>query len=59
MLFKISYMTLIASQTKYSELDDTWMKSWFLYNDIEMYSTRNKEKAFVAERFIRTLKNKI
>ena len=35
------------------------MKSWMQNNDIEMYSTHNKEKFFVAERFIRTLKNKI
>ena len=28
-------------------------------NDIEMYSTHNEEKTIVAERFNRTLKNKI
>ena len=28
-------------------------------NNIEMYSTDNKGKSVVAERFIRTLKNKI
>ena len=28
-------------------------------NDIEMYSSRNKGKSVVAERFIRTLKDKI
>ena len=28
-------------------------------NDLEMYSTHNEEKSVVAERFIRTLKNKI
>ena len=28
-------------------------------NDIEMYSTNNEEKSVIAERFIRTLKNKI
>ena len=27
--------------------------------DIQMYSTHNEEKSVVAERFIRTLKNKI
>ena len=27
-------------------------------NDIEIFSTPNKEKSVVAERFIRTLKNK-
>ena len=35
------------------------MKSWLEKNDIEMYSTHNEEKSVVAERFIRTLKNKI
>ena len=35
------------------------MKSWLEKNDIEMYSTRNEVKSVVAERFIRTLKNKI
>ena len=28
-------------------------------NDVEMYSTQNNEKSVIAERFIRTLKNKI
>ena len=27
-------------------------------NDIEIYSTHNEEKSVIAERFIRTLKNK-
>ena len=31
----------------------------FRKNDIEMYSTHNEGKSVVAERFIRTLKNKI
>ena len=35
------------------------MKSWLQDNDIEMYSTHNKGKSVVAERLIRTLKNKI
>ena len=35
------------------------MKSWLEKSDIEMYSTCNEEKSVVAERFIRTLKNKI
>ena len=35
------------------------IKSWLEKNSIEMYSTQNKEKSVVAERFIRTLKNKI
>ena len=35
------------------------MKSWLEKNDIEMNSTHNEGKSVVAERFIRTLKNKI
>ena len=35
------------------------MKSWLEKNDIVMYSTYNEGKSVVAERFIRTLKNKI
>ena len=35
------------------------MKSFSQNNDIKMYSTHNKGKSVVAERFIRTLKNKI
>ena len=35
------------------------MKSWLEYNGIEMYSTHNEGKYVVAERFIRTLQNKI
>ena len=35
------------------------MKSWLQVNDIEMYSTHSESKSVVAERFIRTLKNKI
>ena len=35
------------------------MKSWLEKNNIEMYSTHNKGKSVVAERFIRTLKTKI
>ena len=34
------------------------MKSWLEKNDIEIYSTHNDGKSVVAERFIRTLKNK-
>ena len=34
-------------------------KKWLKDNDIEMYSTHNEGKSVVAERFIRTLKNKI
>ena len=35
------------------------MKLWLKDNDIEMYSTNNEGKSVVAERLIRTLKNKI
>ena len=35
------------------------MKSWFENNDIEIYLTHNEGKSVVAERFLRTLKNKI
>ena len=35
------------------------MKSWLEKNDIKMFSTHNEGKSVVAERFIRTLKNKI
>ena len=35
------------------------MKSRLQDNDIEMYSTHNKGKSVVAEKFIRTVKNKI
>ena len=35
------------------------MKSWLEKNDIEMYSTHNEGKSVAAERFIRTIKNKI
>ena len=34
-------------------------KDFVKINNIEMYSTDNKGKSVVAERFIRTLKNKI
>ena len=35
------------------------LKRFLKINNIEMYSTYNEEKSVVAERFIRTLKNKI
>ena len=35
------------------------IKSWFEKIDIEMYSAHNEGKSVVAERFIRTIKNKI
>ena len=35
------------------------LKKWLKDNNVEMYSTHNEGKSVVAERFIRTLKNKI
>ena len=35
------------------------MKSWLEKNDIEMYLMHNEGKSVIAERLIRTLKNKI
>ena len=35
------------------------MESWLQDNDIAMYSSHNEGKSVAAERFIRTLKNKI
>ena len=35
------------------------MKEWLQNNEIEMYSTHKEDKSVVAERFIKTLKNKI
>ena len=35
------------------------MKSWLEKNAIQMYSMNNEGKSVIAERFIRTLKNKI
>ena len=35
------------------------MKSWLQDNDIKMYSTHKEGKSVVAQRFIRSLKNKI
>ena len=42
-----------------SEFFNNHFKKWLKENNIEMYSTHNKGKSVVAERFIRTLKNKI
>ena len=35
------------------------MKSWLEKNNVEIYSIHNDKKSVVAERFVRTLKNKI
>ena len=42
-----------------SEFYNQSFKDFLKINNIEMYSTCNEEKSAVAERFIRTLKNKI
>ena len=42
-----------------SEFYNNAFKKWLKDNDISMYSTYNEGKSVVAERFIRTLKNKI
>ena len=44
---------------KSGEFYNRSMKSWLEKNDIEMYSTHNEGKSVVAERIIRTIKNKI
>ena len=41
------------------EFYNTSFKKWLQDNDIVMHSTHNEGKSVVAERFIRTLKNKI
>ena len=43
---------------KGSEFYNNSFKKWLQENDIEMYSAYNEGKSVVAERFIRTLKNK-
>ena len=42
-----------------SEFYNNHFKKWLKGNDISMYSKHNEGKSVVAERFIRTLKNKI
>ena len=42
-----------------SEFYNIHFTKWLKDNNIEMYSTHNEGKSAVAERFIRTLKNKI
>ena len=44
---------------KCSEFYNSSFKRWLKYNNIEMHSTQNELKSVVAERFIRTLKNKV
>ena len=42
-----------------SEFYNNTFKKWLKDNAISIYSTHNEGKSVVAERFIRTLKNKI
>ena len=42
-----------------SEFYNNYFRDFLKINNIEIYSTHNEEKSVVAERFIRTLKNKI
>ena len=44
---------------KGNEFYNSSFKKWLQDNDIVMYSTHSEGKSVVAERFIRTLKNKI
>ena len=44
---------------KGSKFYNNSFKKWLKDNDIEMYSIQNEGKSVVAERLIRTLKNKI
>ena len=44
---------------KGSEFYSSHFKKWLINNSIEFYSTDNEGKSAVAERFIRTIKNKI
>ena len=48
-----------SSVDKGSEFHNRSVISWLQGNNIEMYSTYNKEEFVVAERFFRTLENKI
>ena len=41
------------------EFYNNYFKKWLRDNNIEMYSTHNEGKSVIAERFIRTLKDKI
>ena len=44
---------------KGNEFYNRSMKSWLPDNDMDVYSTGNEGKSVAAERFIKTLKNKI
>ena len=44
---------------KGSEFYNNYFKKWLRDNNIEMYSIHNEGRSVIAERFIRTIKNKI
>ena len=44
---------------KGSECSNRSIKSWLQDNNVEMYSIHNEEKSVAAERYTRTLKNKV
>ena len=44
---------------KGSEFYNNYLKKWLRDNNIEMYSANNEGKSVIAERFIKTIKNKI
>ena len=64
MHFKVFYTVQKENQIKYGLIKavsfiTVFFKKWLKENRIEMYSTHNKGKSAVAEKFIRTFKNKI
>ena len=46
-------------EEKGSEFYNSSFEKWLKHNDTEIYSTHNEGESVVAERFIRTLKNKL
>ena len=64
MHFKISFDDLMGKPNKIwvdkgSEFYNRSLKSWLQDNGIAIYSIHNHRKSVVAERFIKTVKNKI
>ena len=64
MIFQRVWMSQARSRKKIwvdkgREFYNRGMKSWLQDNNIGIYSIHNEGKSLVAERFIRTLKNKI
>ena len=51
-----AFKKIISNERKPNKI---WVKDFLKINNIGMYSTYNEEKSVVAERFVRTLKNKI